>query len=218
MVRILLSNIGGLENLGIIMIVKAIQENVDADFFYHRLTVCRGYEKYGIKPSIRPYGFDIALDLGGDTFTTYYGFTQFLRHCFHLLILWLFRQPYAIFSQSLCNYGVVSSKIAKFFLKRAKLVTVRGKRSLAVAENLGVKAIETADVAWLVNGIPSGDYYGSSYHKLILAAINGKSFHWDGTRAENFKFDIFKSEIDVVEMKRNARKNFELLQSLLQSR
>lgn len=218
MVKVLLSNIGGLNNIGIVMMVRAIQQNVDAEFYYHRLTVCRDYEQLGIAPSFKPYGFDLALDLGGDTFTIYYGVLQFLRHCFHLFVLWLFRQPYVIFGQTLSNYGVVTSRLTGFFLRRAKLVTLRDRRSMAVAQRLGVKAVLTADVAWVVEGIPSCDYRGSSYHRLILAAINGRSFQWSGERADNFKFDIFHSAIDMEELKKDARENFRLLQGILEGR
>lgn len=61
--RILLSNIGGLDNPGIRMMIKAITENIDADFYYHKLTVCKGYEAENIKGSWKPYGYDVALDL-----------------------------------------------------------------------------------------------------------------------------------------------------------
>lgn len=170
---------------------------------------------YDIKPTWKINGFDIDLDLGGDTFTTYYGIRQFLRHVSHLFLLWLFRQPYIIFAQTLSNYGVISSKIARFFLKRAVLVTVREKRSLVVAKKFGVNAIETADIAWIVKGIGGDSYYGHSYHQLILAAINGKEYRWDGDRDQIFKFDIFKEPINIQEMRKNARRNFEMLQSIL---
>jgi len=215
MVKILLSNAGDLQNQGIGLMLKALLANIEADFYVHRFTVCRGYEKYGIKYSWKPFGYDVALDLGGDTFTIYYGYIQFLRHCSHLLILCLFRQRYAIFAQTLSPYGKITGKIAKFFLKHACFITVREQRSKLLLEQLEIESVLTADLAFLLDEWDSTDYVGDSYHRVIAARLAGCKGEWNGSRANNFKFDIFKFDLDLTEMRRRARKNVEVLQRIL---
>jgi len=214
MVKILLSNVGGLQNPGIDMMLKALT-SFEADFYVHKLTVCRGYEKYGIRYSWKPSGYDLALDLGGDTFTTYYGNIQFLRHCFHLFILWMFQQKYAVFAQTLSPYGKVTGKIAKFFLKHACFITVREQRSKMLLNHWGIRSILTADVTFLLDSWNSTDYVGDSYHRVIAATLAGHKGKWDGSRENNFKFDVFKSPLNLEQMKRRAQKNVEVLQRVL---
>jgi len=215
MVTILLSNVGGLQNPGIEMMLKALTSFVEADFYVHKLTVCRGYKKYGIRYSWKPSGYDLALDLGGDTFTTYYGKIQFLRHCLHLLILWLFKQKYAVFAQTLSPYGKITERIAKFFLEHAHFITVREQRSKRLLEKLEIESVLTADLAFLLNEWDSTDYVGDSYHRVIAAKLAGCKGKWNGARANNFKFDVFRSNLDLEEMRRRARKNLEVLQRVL---
>jgi len=134
--RILLTNIGGLDNTGVAMMIKTITSNMKGKFYYHKLTVCKGYEGIGLRGSWKCWGYDIALDLGGDTFTTYYGVLQFLRHSFHLFLLYLFKQPYVLFAQTFSGYGKITGKIARFLMGKAKLITVREKRSKKIVDGL----------------------------------------------------------------------------------
>lgn len=216
MKKILLTNIGGLSNKGIRMMLEAIISNIPAKFYYHKLTVCKGYESYGITGTWKLSGFDIALDLGGDTFTKYYGFIQFIRHTLHLLLLVIFNQPYALFSQTFSPYGFFSSRIAKYFMRRATFITVREKRSKDLLETMGISSTLTGDLAFLLhNHTASFDYIGGSYHKIISALLSGLSGVWDNSRSNNFKFDIFKEKLDLDEMRRKAWINVEMLQRFL---
>lgn len=201
--------------MGIGMMLKALTSTVEAQFYVHNFTVCRGYQNYGIEYCWKPSGYDLALDLGGDTFTTYYGYMQFLRHSFHLLILFLFRQRYSIFAQTLSPYGKITSKIAQFFLNHACFITVREERSKRILDEWGIKATLTADLAFLLETCCSTDYMGKSYHKIIAAKLANCEGEWDGSRSNNFKFDIFKSHLDLTEMKERAKKNVEVLQRFL---
>lgn len=216
--KILLSNIGGLENEGINMMVKAITQNINAKFYYHKLTVCRGYEKYGVKGSWRCWGYDLALDLGGDTFTIYYGNLQFLRHCFHLFKLYLFNQHYIIFSQTLCNYGFFSGLIAKFFLEKAELILVREPKSLQYLKNKKLyekwvlpKIYLTGDIAFLLENVNYKDYFGDSYHLIIKSKLSGNKGVWNKKRKNNWKFTIFDSNFNLNCFKELSKRNVELL-------
>lgn len=216
MVTILLTNIGDLKNRGIGMMLKAIVSNFNAVFYYHKLTVCRGYESFGVVGTWRLSGFDIALDLGGDTFTIYYGFLQFLRHCFHLLLLVIFNQEYCLFGQTFSHYGFFSSRIAKYFMCKALFITVREQRSKDLLETMGISSILTGDVAFLLDSDDARfDYIGGSYHRIISALLSGHFGVWDGSRSNNFKFDIFKEKLDLEVMKRRALVNVKMLERFL---
>ena len=213
MVRILLSNLGGTENIGIVMMIRALVSNIEAEFFVHQLTVCRDYQKYGIQYTWKPFGFDVALDLGGDTFTLYYGVPQFLRHCFHLMIHVIFRQKFCLFAQTFSKYGKLRN-VALFFMKRASLITVRELKSHEQLNSMGIKSYLTSDIAFLLDSWDSERYYGGSYHKIIAAKLSGNLGAWDGSRSENFKFSIFRKRLDMNMMKKEAGKNIDLLQRI----
>lgn len=213
--KILLSNVGGLRNRGIVLMVKALVSSVDAEFYVHRFTVCRGYERHGLNYTWKPFGFDVALDLGGDTFTLYYGFLQFLRHCLHLLIHVIFHQKFCLFAQTFSPYGKLTKHIALFFMKRSDLITVREQRSFDLLKSMGVKCHLTADLAFLLDSYDSSQYFGDSYHRVIAAKLSGCSGVWEGSRAENFKFDIFKEPLDLEVMRKKAGDNIVLLKRLL---
>lgn len=212
MTRILLNNIGCLKNKGIGMMLKAITTNIDADFYYHKLTICGGYKNYSIRGSWKCWGYDMALDLGGDTFTTYYGFRQFIRHSLHLFKLWVFRQPYALFAQTFSDYGWLTKWIALFFMKRAAFISVREKRSFDLLQSMGIRCHLAADITFLLDSWDSDPYFGGSYHRIIAAKLSGYPGEWDGSRDENFKFDIFKEPLDLKIMKKKAGLNIALLQ------
>ena len=212
--KILLSNVGGLENVGIVMMIQALVSNVDAEFYVHHFTVCRDYQKFGLKYTWKTCGFDVALDLGGDTFTLYYGLRQFLRHCSHLMIHVLFHQKFILFAQTFSPYGRLTKKLALFFFKRSCLITVREQRSLDLLNSLEIPCFLTADVAFLLDFWDAGDYYGDGYHRIIAAKLSGYLGVWDGSRAENFKFDIFKERLDLKIMKEKAGLNLDLLQRI----
>lgn len=217
MVNILLSNLGGTDNVGVVMMIKALMQNIDSLFFVHHLTVCRDYRRFGIKYTWLPRGFDVALDLGGDTFTLYYGILQFLRHCMHLLMHVVFRQPFCLFAQTFSEYGRFTRAVALFFLKRALFVTVREQRSADLLRSMGVCCHLTADLAFLLydesNQVKSNQLAlrHSSYHVLIDALLDGRKVVWNGKRANNFKFDIFKKPVDLLMMKNKAMLNIDLL-------
>lgn len=215
MVKILLSNVGGTDNPGIVMMIKALVSHVDADFFVNNLTVCRDYQNFGIKYTWKPCGFDIALDLGGDTFTLYYGALQFLRHCFHVFLHVLFHQKFAIFAQTFSPYGKLTKRLVVFLMKRACFISVRDLKSYEQLQSMGIKSHLTADIAFLLDSWCSLPYVGDSYHRIIGAKLSGKPGIWDGSRADNFKFEIFYDELDLKIMKKRAEKNIELLQRAL---
>jgi len=215
MVKILLSNLGSTKNMGIVMMIKALLSNINAEFYVHQLTVCRNYQKYGIQYTWKPFGFDIALDLGGDTFTLYQGTPQFLRHCFHLLIHVIFRQKFCFFAQTFSPYGQFTGKIARFFMRKAALITVREHKSCEQLQSMGIHCFLTADIAFLLDSWDSDSYFGGSYHRIIAAKLSGCSGEWDGSRAENFKFEIFKDPLDLKIMKIRAELNVKLLQRIL---
>jgi len=214
MVKILLSNLGGTENMGIVMMIKALVSNVDAEFYIHHFTVCRDYRKFGINYTWKPFGFDVALDLGGDTFTLYYGALQFLRHCFHLLLHVLFRQKFCLFAQTFSPYGNITGRFALFFMKRSCLITVREQKSCEQLQSMGIRCHLTADITFLLDSWDSDPYFGGSYHRIIAAKLSGCSGIWDGSRSENFKFEIFKQPLDLEIMKKKAGLNVALLQRI----
>lgn len=215
MVKILLSNLGGTKNMGIVMMIKALVSNINAEFYVHQLTVCRDYQKYGINYTWKPFGFPIALDLGGDTFTLYYGALQFLRHCFHLLVYVIFRQQFCLFAQTFSPYNGIMKRLALFFMKRASLITVREQKSFDLLQSMGIHCHLTADIAFLLDSWDSDPYFGGSYHKIIAAKLSGSPGIWDGSRAENFKFQIFRAPLDLGLMKKKAGLNIDLLQRAL---
>lgn len=215
MVKILLSNVGGTENIGIVMMIRALVSHVDAEFFVHQLTVCRDYRRYGLKYTWKPFGFDIALDLGGDTFTLYYGALQFLRHCFHLFLHVIFHQKFCLFAQTFSSYGKISGILAGYLMRKAYFITVREKRSYEQLRSMGINCCLAADLAFLLDSWDSGSYFGGSYHRIIAAELSGCSGVWNGSRAENFKFDIFKNPLDVWIMKKRAELNIDLLHRAL---
>lgn len=201
--------------MGIVMMIQALVSNVHAKFYVHQLTVCRDYQKYGIKYTWKPCGFDIALDLGGDTFTLYQGIPQFLRHCFHLLIHVIFRQKFCFFAQTFSEYNGLTKRLALFFMKRASLITVREKKSFDLLQSMGIHCHLTADLAFLLDSWDSISYVGESYHRIIAAKLSGKDGLWDGSRAENFKFEIFYDELDLEIMRKRAEINIDLLERAL---
>lgn len=176
------------------MMVNAIMKAVPGEYFYHKLTVCHSYDALGLKGSWMPWGYDIALDLGGDTFTTYYGFRQFLRHCVHLFKLWVCGQRYAVFSQTLSPYRGVSRVIARFFLNRATFITVRERKSYDLLKVLGIRTpfYLASDIAFLLDDCSSAFYYGSSYHLLINAYLAYQWYGYDESRNDNWKFSILE--------------------------
>ena len=213
--RILLSNIGGLDNPGIRMMLKAITENIDAEFYYHRLTVCKGYEDQDLKGSWKPYGYDIALDLGGDTFTTYYGTFQFLRHIIHLLIMIFTGQKFVLFAQTFSPYGYFTGKVTRWIMRKATFITVREQESKDLLDSWIIPCTLTADIAFLLDTWPSEDYVGSSYHRVIGAKLANKKASWNGLRANNWKFKIFTRSLDMEEMRVKAYENIQMLQGML---
>jgi len=213
--RIMLSNIGGLDNPGIRMMIKAITENIDAEFYYHRLTVCKGYEGQKLKGSWKPYGYDVALDMGGDTFTTYYGTFQFIRHIIHLLLMILTGQRFILFAQTYSPYGYFTGKVARWIMRRAALITVRERESKDLLDSWDIPCTLTADIAFLLDTWPSEDYEGSSYHRVIGAKLANKRAAWNGLRADNWKFKIFTRPLSMEKMKEEAYENIRLLQGLL---
>lgn len=216
MKNVLLVNVGNLGNPGIVMCLKGLLENFEAKYYYHKLTVCSGYERFNVVGSWKCWGYDLALDLGGDTFTTYQGSLQFLRHCLHLFLLVLFGQRFALFNQTFCSYGFFSKRIAKYFMGKACFITVREQRSKEILCEMGVPSILVGDIAFLLDSCDAYfDYVGGSYHRIISALLNGKCGLWDGSRSNNFKFDIFKEKLDLDEMKRRALVNVEVLQRFL---
>lgn len=214
MVKILLSNVGGTKNMGIVMMIKALVSNVDAEFYVHQFTVCRDYQRFGLNYTWKPFGFDIALDLGGDTFTSYYGVLQFLRHCLHLFMHIIFNQRFCLFAQTFSPYGKLTKQIALFFMKKSCLITVREQRSFDLLKSMGVSCHLTADIAFLLDSWDSNSYFGGSYHKIIAAELSGCPGVWDGSRAENFKFDIFKETLNLGIMRKKAGLNIALLQRI----
>jgi len=224
MVKILLVNAGCLQNPGIGMMLKAIVScmGINAEFYAPAFTVCRGYDKYGVKYTWKLWGYDVALDLGGDTFTRYYGLTRFLQHAFYLFLLWLVRQKYAIFSQTLSEYTGLTRGIARFFLSRALFITVREFRSLQVLSSCGINGTLAADIAFLLRpGFKSQPYAGGSYHRIIGAMLAGQPWAWDGSRGENFKFDIFTlplaSCLFLKVMRKRAWLNVKMLCGILKN-
>lgn len=213
--RILLSNIGGLDNPGIRMMLKAIMDNIDAEFYYHKLTVCSGYEELGIKGSWKPYGYDIALDLGGDTFTTYKGIFQFIRHIIHLLILIGTGQKFFLFTQTYGPYGYFTGIVTRWIMHKATCITVREQESKDLLDSWMIPCTLTVDMAFLLDTWPSEDYEGSSYHRVIAAKLACKKAAWNGFRANNWKFKIFTRPLDMEEMKVKAYENIQMLQRLL---
>lgn len=213
--RILLSNIGGLDNPGIVMMIKAIKENIDAEFYYHKLTVCEGYEEQGLKGSWKPYGYDIALDLGGDTFTQYYGHAQFLRHIIHLLLMIFTGQKFMLFAQTYSPFDYSTGMITRWIMRRAACITVREQESKDLLDSWEIPCTLTADIAFLLNTWPSEDYEGSSYHRVIGAKLAGKKAVWNGLRANNWKFKIFTRPLSMEKMREKAYENIRMLQGLL---
>lgn len=213
--RILLSNIGCLDNPGIVMMITAILENIDADFYYHKLTVCEGYEHHGLKGSWKPYGYDMALDLGGDTFTTYYGIPQFIRHIIHLLILIFTGQKFVLFTQTYSPFGYFTGMITRWIMRQATCITVREQESKDLLDSWKIPCTLTADIAFLLDTWPSEDYNGSSYHRVIGAKLAGKKAVWNGLRANNWKFKIFTRPLSMEKMREEAFENIRILQRLL---
>ena len=124
----------------------------------------------------------------------------------------LFKQKFCFFAQTFSAYGKFSGWIALFFLKRASLITVREQKSYEQLQSMGIKSYLTADIAFLLDSWDSGDYYGDSYHRIIAAKLSGYLGVWDGSRAENYKFSIFKERLDLKILKEKAGLNLDLLQ------
>ncbi len=213
--RILLTNIGGLDNPGIRMMITAIMENVNAEFFYHKLTTCEGYEKHGLKGSWKPYCYDIALDLGGDTFTQYYGARQWMRHVLHLLLMIFTGQKFFLFTQTYSPFGYFTGIVTRWIMQRAVCITVREQESKDLLDSWAISCTLTADIAFLLDTWLSEDYDGSSYHRVIGAKLAGKKAVWNGLRANNWKFKIFTRPLSMEKMKEEAYENIRLLQGLL---
>ena len=195
--------------------LKAIMDNVDATFYYHKLTICTGYEDHGIKGSWKPCGFDLALDLGGDTFTSYYGVLQWIRHILHLLLLIVTGQRFVLFTQTYSPFGYFTGIITRWIMRRAACITVREQESKDLLDSWAIPCTLTADIAFLLDTWPSEDYDGSSYHRVIGAKLAGKKAVWNGLRANNWKFKIFTRSLSMEKMKEEAHENIRLLQGLL---
>lgn len=207
MYRILLTNIGDFQrNRGIEMMIRALLEQFKiAQFYYHRLTMCRGYERLGLKGSWKCWGFDLALDMGGDTFTLYFGLRQFFRHWFHLFLLVLTGQRFGLFSQTLSRYNGIAWPFARFILQRASFISVRDLPSYYYLQRICARYRWTEppiffvpDIAFLFSSFPGpvSDYEGSSYHELILALLSNKRAVWNGDRKANWKFSLFTPGVD----------------------
>ena len=101
-------------------------------------------------------------------------------------------------------------------MRKALFITVREQRSKDLLDSYSVDSVLVGDLAFLLGSCDAKfDYVGGSYHKVISALLNGKRGVWDGSRSNNFKFDIFREELDLKNMKRRALINVEMLERFL---
>lgn len=116
-----------------------------------------------------------------------------------------------------------------FLMKRACFISVREKRSYEQLRSMGICCYLAADLAFLllenqqisklennkIIKLENQQIISSSYHEIIGGFLMGRGALWDGSRAENFKFDIFKDPLDLWIMKKRAEINLDLLERAL---
>lgn len=104
------------------------------------------------------YNADVVLTIGGDTLTEYLGNSSFLSYFLNLFFGLLLDKPVVIYAESIGPFTHWWTRlIARFLLKRAKLITIRENISKQVLLDLGVDGSVhvTADSAFLLQPAPS---------------------------------------------------------------
>lgn len=92
--------------------------------------------------------FDLAVDLGGETFQDHYNFFGLLKHIFTLNLLCLLRVKYAVVSHSILFKHGFAWKLSKPFLQKAKAVSVRDFGSFRFLKSNGVKCRLIPDIVF----------------------------------------------------------------------
>jgi len=215
--RILLIHIGGLENIGCLMMLQAVLKYIDADFFYHKSTYCRGYEAHGLKGSWKLSGYSLAISLGGDAFTVYAGWWQFIRLSVRFFLMIVLKQRYILLAQTFCNYGILTP-IAKLILRHATAISVRDDQSQALLTSYGILGYFTADLAWSLspNELPAMKMRENSFHSRVWSIIKGISFPYPLQHpSRNWKYSIFEKPLQVALLQERSMENFALVREAL---
>jgi len=215
--RILLIHIGGLENIGCLMMLQAVLKHVDADFYYNKATVCRGYEAHGLKGSWKLSGYDLAISLGGDAFTAYQIPWQFMRLSTRFILMIILGQRYALLAQTFCNYGMFLP-VARTILSHATLITVRDEKSKAYLDSLNIPSHLTSDLVWSLtpDELPPMKMRRNSFHSRVWAMIKGVPFPYTLQHpSRNWKYSIFDKPLNVDHLRERSLENFTLIKEVL---
>lgn len=98
--------------------------------------------------------YDMVIDLGGDTFSDKPNIKYTMMHSLTLLPFAVARKPYVICSQSIGPFGLITRSLAKFVLKRASAITVREVASQEYLKGIGIESKLHPDLAHLCKAAP----------------------------------------------------------------
>jgi len=214
--RILLLHVGDFNNAGCCMMLQAVLKYVDADFYYHKSMFGKGYKALGIKGAWRLSGYDLAISLGGDSFTRQEGLWNITKIAARLFLLKLFRQRYALLGQEMCNYGVLTP-IARPVFRNAALITVRDELSQKLLISYGILGYLTADLVWSIppDELPPMRLKRHSFHSRVWCISKGVEFPWPLREpSKKWKFSLFNKPLQVECLREKSLENFILLKSI----
>lgn len=101
-------------------------------------------------------GSDIIIYSGGDTLSETYGYSAFIFHFLHIWIAEMLNKPMILYAQSIGPFKI-TKPIARYFLNKSELITVRGKYSYDYIKKLNVEnppIYLTADAGFLMRPAP----------------------------------------------------------------
>lgn len=96
---------------------------------------------------------DVVISLGGDTLTVDYGILAYLAGILNYLFPVLLHKPFVIYAETIGPFkGRLPRWVARFFLNRVKLITLRDEESERELRGLGIRTpcYVTADSAFLL--------------------------------------------------------------------
>lgn len=129
--------------------------------------------------------FDLILDLGeGDSFTDIYGYKRFMVLAITKLVPLLANIKIVLSPQTIGPFNsFLPRALAKWLMKKSEAVFARDHKSVLVANELGVMAYETTDVAF---SLP----YSQKEKLSNSVGLNVSALLWNGGYNEDNQFNL----------------------------
>ncbi len=158
----------------------------------------------GLRRKLPLLQYDLFIDVSGNCFRDSWGFRPLLFYLYPLFIGLILGKPLVFYGETMGPFTTMIGKfLAKFVLHRAKLVTVREEISRDILQQLGIKALLTAEPAFTLESSLNGEaerqisgFKGEG--KLVgisLAQAPVFSSRW---RSASEKDKVISSYVDVM--------------------